>query len=485
MLERFQPQALQQPTATSALLEVLLRDSVDDLTFYDTPEGLRLIADFIDPITTYSAIQLAAFWGLLNVFRWLDQKKIFTLRTVVDEQKNSLLMIAASAGQVSIIKYIFNEYADVAYALLEQRNLKSENAMEVAEDFQQYAAEEFLAKQSVMEELREANRDILDVMPDIIMDLSTFVRYGALTVKGMALMLHYYASSETPLYLATGILELINTIDLFMESKEEKCFLLLNEGCHRFACKLEKFDGKTYVIILDSAPTKRQAFIEGLPEEFNTFFVHREDKPILCMNNTNQQTDKENCSYFALKNLHKLMAMKNILALILSSHFVSQKKKDGIKIITYRLPAKFMSLAESPDALTKYIVENPEESAAICHVNKQNALLNLREYALQARDGFGVVTPQMVTDRNDNTKMAAKNNSVLYFKEKFHQHVVPTLFQSFSELERQKQLTQIVNAHNVNRLVLDDSTGKLTTNEAIYQSGNSLLSRKRSSARQQ
>jgi hypothetical protein len=408
-------------------------------------------------------MQLAALTGALDVFKWLDEKKLFTLHKVIDAEENSLLMLAARSGQTPVIEYILDHYVEAAHDLLELRNSEYQTAADVAEEAQQYAAAEFLAKRTMIEELRAANRDLLDVVPGVLMDLSTFVHYNALTLKGLALMLHYYAPDNPKLYLAINELELIDAVKVFMQSNETEIVLLLNEASHRSVCKLEKRDGKAYLIILDSTPTKRQEFFDGLAEQLSATFHSAVERPILCVNNTMQQTDKEHCSYFALKNLHKLLKIKNILDMILSSHLVARTTQHEAEVITYRLPATFMSLAQSPDGLTKYIADNPAEATAILRVNKQGDPQDLRAYAEQVREGYGVVTPQIVPDRKDESSVVKKNNSVVYFKEKYLQRTVPTLFTSLGEAERQSKLEKILSERSASRLMVDPMTGGLTT----------------------
>jgi hypothetical protein len=458
------------PASTSAsssaltLPEIIMANDLITLQNFDTDEGRKSIVELIAPGTSLNALQIAASSGALNVFKWLDEKKLFKLHELGDGNGNTVLMLAAQNGHVHILKYILDGYPDYAHDLLEMRNFRGFTATEVAEEHLQYTATNFLAERALIEQMRVVNRETAEVIPEVPMDLSTFVYDGMLTTKGLLLMLHYQDAKTpggTKSYLAVSDSELLQTLALFITSEENEMLLLLDDTSHRCVCKLEKHAGKTYIIVVDSTPSIRKSYIDGLALQIKSELPDRVDRIVLCKNETNQQTDRKHCSYFAVKNLRKLAVLKNMTSTVLGSHFVSIEKQNDVDVVTYRLPAAFMSLAQSPDGLTKYVADNSDEASVILRTNKQGEQQNLRQYAEQPREGFGVVTPAIIQDKHDSTKKIAQNNSVEYFKEKYNQRVVPTLFNSFDAASRQKKLQEVLDSHNASYLVVDIDTGKL------------------------
>jgi uncharacterized protein YgbK (DUF1537 family) len=454
-----------ESSATSLTLpEIIMADDLVELRCFDTEEGRQLIVEMVAPQDSRNASQLAAYTGAFEVFKWLDEKQLFNVHATTDSDGNTLFMLAATGGHLHIIEYLLNRYPEDAYDFLELPNNLGQTAAEISEECAHYAITNFLRKRALIEQMRVANREFAEVIPEVEMDLSTFIYGDALTTKGLLLMLHYHASKaqEKPKpYLAMNDKELLQVLHLFIESKESEVLLLLSADSHRCACRLEKHAGKAYLIIVDSTPATRTTHAKGLAEQIKILLPELHNKIVLCVNETNQQTDRKHCSYFAAKNLRKLALMKNMVSMVSGSHFVSTKKQYGVDIVTYRLPTTFMSLAQSPDGLAKYINDNSAEADVILRTNKRGVQQKLRSYAEQSRAGFGVVTPAIIQDKHDSTKKIPQNNSIIYFKEKYNQRVVPTLFNSFGRILRQEKLQEIVSNHNAAYLLVDEATGKL------------------------
>jgi hypothetical protein len=464
MLARPSITAAESSATDLKLSEIIRTNDLIGLRRFDSAEGRKSILEMVIPNGSLNALQLAAYVGAFDVFKWLEEKQLFNQHEAVDKYGNKLIMLAAQGGHFLIIEYLLNRYPDEASDFLELPNDFGLTVAEVAEECAHYATANILRQRALVEQMRVANREFAEVMPEVEMDLSTFVYKDRLTTKGLLLMLHYHASKapDTPKpYLAMNDAELLQVLRLFMESKENEILLLLNDASHRCTCRLEKHAGKTYIIIVDSTPSTQKAYIEGLAEQIKSSFPELQDKVVLCVNETNQQTDKKHCSYFAIKNLRKLAKLKNMAAMVLGSHFLSAGKQHGVVVMTYRLPANFMSLAQSPDGLTKYISDAPTEADIILRTNKQGVLQNLRSYAEQSREDFGVMTPAIIEDKHDATKKISQNNSIVYFREKYHQRVMPTLFNSVSGVSRQEKLQEIVGNHNAAYLIIDAATGKL------------------------
>jgi hypothetical protein len=306
--------------------------------------------------------------------------------------------------------------------------------------------------------------------------LQTFVNNEGITPKGWALMLHYFSqkkSIQQPLYLLRNLRELARVVIMFSQSVESTFFLLLDNLTHRSAVQLQKLKGnrETFIIMVDSVPSddvghheirRIAGFIKAIEPELVKYLL-------FLTNNNFQQTDDVNCTFFALKNLSKMVAAQDFLSEVLSNKTYLSEMEDGMVIGQYILPARFMHLSQSYDSLNQYIKDHPKESK-VARVTKNGKEQNLSEYAFHPRENYGVETPLFRKNRNvkkDGSSSSAepkyveKNLTIDYFAAKYCKHVIPRLFNSLSEAHRQDELKRIILEKNTHSLMRDPETNKI------------------------
>lgn len=400
-----------------------------------------------------------------------------------------------------------------------------------------------------------ASKDNLK-LPILPLELKDLISYS-LRPKGIAFMLEYYHNKKNQLdkdpkvFFALGYESLVTSIKLFIESTDLRLSLLFAEdvngemGGHRYVYRIEKYQDKYYIICLDSFLTETYTFniFDSLIDEINKQIPQHISKMVFCKNDTNQQTDTENCSHFSLKNISKLLITsclaqeimenhqlgicnrilmskklpennfemdKNTIYIVVNqaywyvqetlqskeitkvsleelskliqmdvpviksdNHFIKitsmigytdpeQSKYQGYEVINYRLPARFMSIAQSPDRLASYIKANDKEDLTKIRINKDKKHQSLNEYAYHHREGFEIKTPEKIQNRNykkdsKEPEYIYKNRSINYFANKQKQKIVPDLFQKIDE----KESRRIIKSRDASYLTVDPLTKEL------------------------
>lgn len=307
-----------------------------------------------------------------------------------------------------------------------------------------------------------------------------FLRGNHITPKGLTLLLEYYFIKKVPddttmcVTFALGYETLVNCIKLFIESDNNSLTLLFADlvnntmSSHRSVYRLDKYQGKCYVIALNSTNSEYNSAISHyLIKVIKIQLADFADQIVLCTNITNQQTDFSNCSHFALKNISKLLTTDNFAAEITALHVMSETRTENYAVLIYRLPARFMYLAQSHDTLEKYIENNDKENVAAIHFTKDGYSQSLREYAYQTRNKYGVKSPIPIANRHfdptvpegSTIEYIQKNLTIEYFANKYQHHTVPTLFSLY-----QHRLRNIVKKRDANNLAIDPHSNLLCYN---------------------
>lgn len=403
-------------------------------------------------------------------WRSLDRYKTTT--------SQDLVQFAVKSGALKVLMFLFSKENMKKTKVICLR--EKESLLSLARELENKEIVNFLDSQLKYEKNNTVN--VLE-NPILPLELSDFVSGDELHPKGLALLLNYYHNKkmsthvDPKVYFALGYDELARVIDLFIKSSESSLTLLFaytgynNEmGGHRSTYRLEKFQDKYYIILMDSYNTENDTFFSvKLRDAIRTNLSEHIPKIVLCQNTTNQQTDVTSCSHFALKNISKLLSTTSLAEEIESKHTLQRDSTDGISTIIYRLPARFMSTAQSYDRIQNYIKSNRSEDLKKVRVDKNGVTENLEEYIFHKRNKYGVITPEVRANRNYSAEDSSshepafikQNKSILYFASKHKDYVVPLLFNQSS----QEELRSIVKNRDASNLTVDPITKKLEIQE--------------------
>lgn len=441
----------------------LAHDDVDELQ-YLAQVNTNFLLDYLENSSFQDIFQQAAVLGSLRCLQYL-LCVLPDYRYKSDMDGNSLVQLAVRAGQKEVVEYLSD---DALYDLGGDLNRRGESVFDTA---RKYGHEKIL---SCLHRLHDPKT--LDLMPTGL-HLSSFIEGDDLSVKGLALMLHYFAKKnqyEQPVFLVqedrdkVGV-KIAKFLDLFARSSNKNLLLYSNDGVHRYVYKCEKFQGKIYVLVLDSITewTDKLSVIEEMRKDYSESLA----KINFCMTETRQQTAFTGCHYYALKNASLCMKTANLYQeLEEGDFFTTQERVGDVPVRQFILPARFMHLTTSPAKLKEYISAHPEEGKKIVRKTKDGIQQNLMEYSLHGRDRFGLKTPEHVLnidfdleDENcEEDLFISKNNSLWYFQNKYLKYSIPMLIHNHSQAE----LARILTYHDAKNMVLDQDN-KITNKTII------------------
>lgn len=462
---------------------------------HNQPNTLKFLHAIGCPIKNY---HLHSAFDLLNKYTVKDIKELFEYLVKNGAKINTIIKEAAIADDEQIIKDIIKIDSHYITAFKEEKS--ANNLVEYAIKNKAIRIINSLLSQQkklgssfdeMLEKHKEDCRENL-ALPLLPLKKSDFIYADGLEAKALALLLEYYHQKKTTpendhkVYFALGLENLIHAIDLFIKSSEQDLTLLYafansgSMGGHRKLFRLEKYKDKIYIILMDSylsEENKNPSYrFDDLIDQL--ILKHDKSKIVLCQNLTNQQTDSTNCSHFALKNISKLLTTPCLAKEIETNHVIERVKYNDINVIYYRIPARFMNVAQSHDNLEKYIANNKSEDLQAIRKNKDNKIESLKEYAYHQREGFHIKTPGQRENRHYNRlfkdehvpQYIPDNLTIDYFANKHKEYVVPTLFnklnadKSKNKYQEQSKLREIIRGRDASLLTLSSSNKLIISN---------------------
>jgi hypothetical protein len=438
--------------------KALEKDEADELQYFAQID-LNWLIDYLDRIHFQDIFQRAASLGSLRCLQYL----LIVLsehRYKPDIEGNSLVQLAVKAGKAQIVEYLCD---DVLYDLGNDRNRKGESVFDTARNHGQEALLPLL--------YRLHDPETLDILPTGL-NLNSFRNGEELSLKGLTLMLHYFAKKnhyEHPVFL---VQEAISTpgktvaacLDLFVRSQETNLLLYSDNGVHRYIYKCEKYKDRVYVFALDSNTdwTDKAHVVQEMKKQYSESL----SKLTFAMTQTRQQTADTGCHYYALKNISLSMKTPSLYQeLEAGPYFTKPELVDGVSVLQFYLPARFMHLTTSPAKLADYVKAYPDEAKKKLRTTKTGQAQNLMEYSLHERNCYGMTTPELIKNRAydeedefaEEEQFIQRNNTIWYFRNKYFNYCIPALVKEYSE----EELKTILRHYDARNLLLSGN-GKLT-----------------------
>jgi len=411
----------------------------------------------------------------IATLRWSDVEKFR------DESHADILKTAVKHNALNILRVLFSSHSDKVVPLCHRKKYDRQSLFAFGEKQANVEVRQFLNQELNKSYYRSVSNLTLPMGPLRFEDFLD----GDVRPKGLALLLDYHHKKKSKnehdpkVFFALGSETLAQAIQLFIESKDNTLTLLFAEkyndstmGGHRNVFRIEKYKENIYIILMDSYNTENSgpSYFGHLQAVLKKNIPEKLPQIIFCMNLTNQQTDGHSCSFFSLKNISKLLETASLAEEIIKYHVITNTKQYNLPFIYYRLPARFMHVAQSYDRLMDYIDENTQENLSSIRMDKNKNTESLSQYAFHKRKNFDIETPIERGNRNYNavtsknvSQFVYKNNTIDYFANKYKKHVIPTLFNNKS----QKELRRIVHHRDASHLILEPSNKILDTDDTL------------------
>jgi len=424
------------------------------------------VLNYIDSVNNYDICQLAVQAGALLSLQYLLELVSLERHQKLDHEGNTLLHLAARAEKLEVFTCLMNFLPSGV------RRRLNKNGESVLDFVQKTGNQKFLALFYQLNDPRT-----LDILPCGLSQAS-FLDKDDVGVKGLVILLHHYAQKNlnAPEVFFVRDLEengmmLAKIFDLFVRSNNDSLLLYHDDDHHRLAYKCEKFEGKSYIFVLDS--------LKGWDDQEKVVGMMKEHYPeslaqlVFFVNQTVQQTAGSGCRHYSLKNISLWMKTPGFYEELRDGKHVTKIKiNKGVEVRGFFLPARFMHLTTSPNQLANYLKKYPQEAIKIVRITKEGIPQDLVKYCHHSRNRFGIQTPRRIKNKNfDPSKEESKeeefieqNNSLYYFRNKYVHHVIPSLFNKLSNLA----LTNLLIYYDARHLMLDPQNNRIC-NQQIWR----------------
>jgi len=438
----------------------ILNNDLDELQYINNINS-NIILHYRDETTDLNACQMALISASFEIFKFFyETPSLTSLVEALDQNANSILHLAVIHNKADIINWL-----DALYSI-DQINNTGKNIFHLAAEHQRWELLKYL--------YIKHDKTTLDILPLEITE-STLFSDDDINMKGLVLMVHYFCQKNPYEKNVFWVQDhgdnpadlLADLLNKFALSSNTNMFLYHDNSYHRTIYKCEKYEKKIHIIAIDSVMDPNWSTPKNLLAIMADKHPDTFAKMVFYKNNMRykQQTSLSGCRYYALKNLSLLMKTPSFAnELNTNNHITKEDVKYGIFIRTYNLPARFMHLANHPNHLQGYILNNPDESKRILRT-KNGKPQTLFDYAYQNRNKYGTETPEIVAnlkyipgaDKQTEPQTILKNNSMEYFKNKYMRHIIPRLLNNLS----QTQLKQIITFYDARNIEINNVTKKL------------------------
>lgn len=420
------------------------------------------------------AVELGDLFLVYSIIHTYEM--IYNNWTLVDWQdfsKNTPLLLAARMGHADIVEYLIDKDS-----FLDHQNVQGDTALSLAKSENHHA---------VIQEIEQAIIKLDEAYATETLRLSgnTLQRNeiigpntrgnklisDTLRIKGCALMSHYAAQKDgKPFhgYVADSLKALEHSLSLLDKAKNGTEYAITYKtGQHFTVIKCERHDNINYIISLDSSD-----FFQDTEETVIKLYGTQNGDSQLSVgtfffkNDEIRQDANANgiCSVYSIKDRRKLLSTSKF-GLELHTKYMKENIKNmgRLSINTYTIPPHFMYLASSSTILEHYFFENPSMTQVVVRHDKQGNPENLLQYAYRARHGLHVRSPQIVTNRNYDSRNPAskkqyvKNYTPSYFLEKYI-GITNSMITRLSKDE----LYRIIKQYDANELRISSSGDVLT-----------------------
>lgn len=267
----------------------------------------------------------------------------------------------------------------------------------------------------------------------------------------VALILDYYSEKlGSDIFRNVFVIDNANIFEMYLEKLDnldegERIALLYqptdhdNPQYHFNYVLLEKRNGQNYIVVVDSLGADGNYFMKG-KDNYKSIYAsiqatlseEAKKKTIVCCNSDKRQNDPCSCAIFSIKDA-KNVAKSNDFIKEIEEYECKVDFKNGLKIMTYGLPPRFMGLTQSKTSVQIYEAKYPAKQ-----ILKENASLTPMQYAFKERKkGGGLPDTPLVTRKSEwDPQMVVINNSADYFKQKYLLHIKNVSAEPKTEIQK-------------------------------------------------